>query len=469
MYDAIRRRKPVREGYLDHLLKLDGVTREEADQIVERTRARLEKELDLSTSKEYVYQSSVLDPVWGDYKGGPDAQVPEADTKIARESLVELLVATTRVPDGFAVNPKIERLLELRREMAKGEKALDWSAGEALAYASLVSSGTRVRISGQDCERGTFSHRHAVLHDVNDGRTWTPLAHVREEQGPFEIVNSPLSELAVLGFEYGYTLDCPDGLIVWEAQFGDFNNGAQVIIDQFLVSAEDKWKRLSGLVMLLPHGFEGQGPEHSSARLERFLQLSAEDNIQVVNITTPANLFHCLRRQVVRPLRKPLIVMSPKSLLRHPKAVSPLADFTSGTFQRILGDSDTSKRKVERVIACSGKIYYELEDEREKLGRKDVAIVRFEQLYPLSDETIGKALEPFGALSSGQKPPVVWVQEEPANMGAWGHFRLRFGATMLGRPFHGVTRPASASPATGSSSCHKIEQQEILDRAFGKL
>jgi len=220
-------------------------------------------------------------------------------------------------------------------------------------------------------------------------------------------------------------------------------------------------------VMLLPHGFEGQGPEHSSARLERFLGMCAEDNIQVVNITTPANLFHCLRRQVVRPLRKPLVVMSPKSLLRHPKAASPLDDFTNGGFQRILGDvapANGAKRKVERVLACSGKIYYELEDEREKLGRADVAIVRFEQLYPLSDETIGKALEPFDA-----KAPVVWVQEEPANMGAWGHFRLRFGATLLGRPFHGVTRPASASPATGSSSSHKIEQQEILDRAFGKL
>jgi 2-oxoglutarate dehydrogenase E1 component len=293
-----------------------------------------------------------------------------------------------------------------------------------------------------------------------------PLAHLSPKQAPVEFFNSPLSELAVLGFEYGYTLDAPAGLTLWEAQFGDFNNGAQVIIDQFLVSAEEKWKRLSGLVLLLPHGFEGQGPEHSSARLERFLQMCAEDNIQVVNITTPANLFHCLRRQVMRPLRKPLVVMSPKSLLRHPKAVSPLADFANGAYQRIIGDvapNDVTgkRRKIERVLCCSGKIYYELEDKRAELGRDDVAILRFEQLYPLQDEHIAAALEPYGA-----KTPVFWVQEEPANMGAWSHFRVRFGSSILGRPFQGVSRAASASPATGSPSSHKIEQQEILERAF---
>jgi 2-oxoglutarate dehydrogenase E1 component len=293
-----------------------------------------------------------------------------------------------------------------------------------------------------------------------------PLAHVAAGQAPVEFFNSPLSELAVLGFEYGYTLDAPAGLTLWEAQFGDFDNGAQVIIDQFLVSAEEKWKRLSGLVLLLPHGFEGQGPEHSSARLERFLQMCAEDNIQVVNITTPANLFHCLRRQVLRPLRKPLVVMSPKSLLRHPRVVSPLEDFASGSFRRILPDvapkqAASRERKIERVICCSGKIYYELEDEREKLGRDDVAILRFEQLYPLQDEHIAAALQPYGA-----ETPVFWVQEEPANMGAWSHFRVRFGDSILGRPFRGVSRPASGSPATGSPSSHKIEQQEILDRAF---
>ena len=483
MYEEIRRRKPVREGYLDHLLKLNGVTRQEADELVERSRARLESELDVSKSKDYVYQSAGLGSQWANYKGGPDAGVPEGETKVDRKTLSDLLLRTTKVPAGFKVNPKIERLLEMRHEMASGDKPLDWAAGEALAYATLLASGTRVRMTGQDCERGTFSHRHAVLHDAETGATWTPLAKLAPDQAPIEFYNSPLSELAVLGFEYGYTLDCPEGLVLWEAQFGDFNNGAQVIIDQFLVSAEEKWKRLSGLVMLLPHGFEGQGPEHSSARLERFLQLCAEDNIQVVNITTPANLFHCLRRQVLRPLRKPLVVMSPKSLLRHPKAVSSLDEFSGGRFQRILPDTGfkggakepalqmardkngpaAKKRAVERVLMCSGKIYYELEDQREKLGREDVAILRCEQLYPLSDSDFTSALAPYGA-----ETPVIWVQEEPANMGAWSHFRVRFGDSLLGHPFSGVSRAASASPATGSPSSHKIEQQEILDRAFAK-
>ncbi|MBL8857146.1 MAG: 2-oxoglutarate dehydrogenase E1 component [Planctomycetes bacterium] len=469
MYDAIRRRKNVREGYLDHLLALNGVSRAEADEIAERSYAQLETELEASRQKDYVYQTVSLDPAWTQYRGGPETKVPEVETKVALETAAQLLLATTRVPDGFKINPKIERLLDLRVEMSKGEKPLDWAAGEALAYATLAVGGSPVRMTGQDCERGTFSHRHAVLHDTETGRSWMPLAHLKPDQARVEIYNSPLSEMAVLGFEYGYTLDAPSALVLWEAQFGDFNNGAQVIIDQFLVSAEDKWKRLSGLTMLLPHGFEGQGPEHSSARLERFLQMCAEDNIQVVNLTTPANLFHCLRRQALRSWRKPLVVMSPKSLLRHPKVVSNLDEFANGSFQRIIGDvapagaDKQKKRKITRVLLCSGKIYYELEDQREKLGRHDVAILRFEQLYPLSDEHIAAALEPYGA-----KTPVVWVQEEPQNMGAWSHFRVRFGDSILGRPFRGETRAASASPATGSPSSHRIEQQEILDRAFAQ-
>jgi 2-oxoglutarate dehydrogenase E1 component len=466
MYEAIRRRPSVRESYLDRLVAANAVTRGEADAISERSRTRLESELEASRDKSYTYQSAGLSTAWEKLKGGADAAVPEVATKVARATLAELLLATTKTPADFKVNPKIERLLDVRAEMSKGAKALDWAAGEALAYATLAAAGSRVRMTGQDCERGTFSHRHAVLHDAVNGNAWVPLAHVAQGQAPVEFFNSPLSELAVLGFEYGYTLDAPAGLTLWEAQFGDFDNGAQVIIDQYLVSAEEKWKRLSGLVLLLPHGYEGQGPEHSSARLERFLQMCAGDNIQVVNITTPANLFHCLRRQVLRPLRKPLVVMSPKSLLRHPKAVSPLEEFTDGSYRRILADVATKQasgreRKIERVICCSGKLYYELEDEREKLGRHDVAILRFEQLYPLQDEHIAAALEPYGA-----KTPVLWVQEEPANMGAWSHFRLRFGDSILGRPFRGVSRPATASPATGSPASHKIEQQEILDRAF---
>jgi 2-oxoglutarate dehydrogenase E1 component len=278
--------------------------------------------------------------------------------------------------------------------MAEGERPLDWGAAEALAFATLVTEGTRVRLTGQDSGRGTFSHRHAVLHDYEDGKPYMPLCHLAADQAPIEVYNSCLSEVGVLGFEYGYSLDWPDGLVLWEAQFGDFANTAQVIIDQFIVSAEDKWKRLSGLVLLLPHGFEGQGPEHSSARLERFLALAAEENIQVVQPTTPAQFFHVLRRQVHRPWRKPLIVFTPKSLLRHPQATSTLAECADGRFQRVIPDV-RGQKKAARVLLCTGKVYYELDKRRGELGLEDVAIVRIEQLYPLPDVYLHAALDHF--------------------------------------------------------------------------
>ena len=461
LYAAIRSRKPVREGYLDHLLAQGGLTREDADRIAEERRLKLEAELDASRAADYRYMREPLGPEWNGYQGGADAECAEAPTKVDRARLAELLLATTRTPAGFEPNPKIAKLLETRAEMARGEKPLDWAMGELAAYSSLSADGWRVRMTGQDVERGTFSHRHAVLRDTNDGRRLHLLRQLGVPQAEVLVKNSPLSETGVLGFEYGYTLDAPDALVVWEAQFGDFNNVAQVIIDQFIVSAEAKWKRLSGLVMLLPHGFEGQGPEHSSARLERFLQQCAGDNIQVVNLTTPAQVFHCLRRQVVRQWRKPLVVMSPKSLLRHPKAVSPLADFAEGSFQRIIGDSSVDAAGVSRVLLCSGKLYYELADAREKLGRRDVAILRLEQLHPLQETDLAAALAPFKGARQ-----VRWVQEEPRNMGAWQYLHCRFGTRMLGLPFDGVAREASASPATGSPSAHKIEQQKILDDAF---
>jgi 2-oxoglutarate dehydrogenase E1 component len=289
-----------------------------------------------------------------------------------------------------------------------------------------------------------------------------PLAHVAPHQARVEIYNSPLSEVAVLGFDYGYSLDCPDGLVLWEAQFGDFVNAAQVIVDQFITSAEEKWRRLSGLVLLLPHAFEGQGPEHSSARLERFLELAVNDNIQVVNPTTPAQYFHLLRRQVLRRWRKPLIVMTPKSLLRHPKVVSALNDLDHGGFQRILGDPTVSPEGVAGILLCSGKVYYDLLAKRDEIARGDVAILRLEQLYPLRDEQLTEALAPY-------PPParVVWVQEEPANMGAWRYLLARFGDRLAGtRPFTGVCRPASASPATGWADLHRSEQQRLLKAAF---
>ena len=328
---------------------------------------------------------------------------------------------------------------------------------------SLAVQGLRVRLSGQDSERGTFSHRHAVIHDRVTDDTFCPLAHLSADQAPVEIYNSPLSESGVLGFEYGYSLDCPDGLVMWEAQFGDFVNVAQVVIDQFIVSAEDKWNRLSGIVMLLPHGFEGMGPEHSSARLERFLLLAAKDNIQVVQPTTPAQLFHCLRRQVLRIWRKPLVVMTPKSLLRHPKCVSTLEDLAEGSFQRVIPDrSGRPPAGIRRVLLCTGKVAYELEKRREELERQDVAIVRFEQLYPLPRKPLEEALAGYA-----DGTPVIWVQEEPENMGAWRFLRIHFGERLFDRlPFSGVCRPSAASPATGSKKSHDLEQNELLSAAF---
>lgn len=462
LYEAIRKRATVREGYMERLLEIGEITQAEADEIVEARREHLEKELSVARSDEFKPHYSALEGVWKNYLGGREAGVDDVDTGVSQERLAELLIAQTQVPEGFNIHPKIKRGIEARAEMARGERPLDWASAEALAFATLLADGHPIRLTGQDSRRGTFSHRHAVLHDVKTGDIYTPLAHLTDDQAFFEICNSPLSENGVLGFEYGYSLDCPEGLVAWEAQFGDFVNTAQVIIDQFIASAEDKWRRLSGLVMLLPHGFEGAGPEHSSARLERFLMLAAEDNMQIVNPTTPAQYYHLLRRQVVRRWRKPLVVMTPKSLLRHPRVLSELEEFTEGRFQRVLPDVTVDAQNVKRILLCAGKVYYDLEKEREELGRNDVAIIRLEQLYPLSDEALQAALAPYA-----DGTPAFWVQEEPENMGAWRYLRVTFGNALYDRlPFSGISRPASASPATGSASSHKLEQAELLKAAF---
>ena len=461
MYGKIKRRPSVRESYRDHLLELGEVTRDEAERIVEERRLHLEQELSVARSGEFQLQYSTLEGVWKAYLGGSDEDVPDVDTGITEQDARAWLERLTEVPDAFRLNSKIRRALETRRTMAKGEAPLDWAAGEALAFASLVADGVKVRFTGQDSERGTFSHRHAVFHDTEDGHEFVPLSAIARDPKTFEIHNSPLSEAAVLGFEYGYSLDTPDGLVLWEAQFGDFVNSAQVIIDQFLASAEDKWKRLSGLVLLLPHGFEGQGPEHSSARLERFLQLCAEDNLQVAYPTTPAQYIHLLRRQSVRPLRKPLIVMTPKSLLRHPRAVSDLGDVTEGRFRRVLPDETVDPAGVRRVLLTSGKMYYDLALAREEKERDDVAIVRLEQLYPLRMSAIEGALAAYPAAA-----PVVWVQEEPENMGALRFLRVQWGDRLFGRSVRYVSRRASASPATGSGAAHRLEQAELVRDAF---
>jgi len=466
LYRAIKKRKSVREGYLEHLLKLGGVTRDDADRIANEHAQKLETELSVARSESYIPRSDISG-FWAFYIGGREREAAEVDTGMNKAKLAKLLEVQTELPEDFHPHPTIERtVLKPRLEMARGQRPLDWGGAEAMAFASLLDGGLRIRMSGQDSERGTFSHRHAVLHDVQDGRTYMPLQHISADQAPVEIYNSALSEAGVLGFEYGYSLDCPDGLVVWEAQFGDFVNAAQVVIDQFIVSAEEKWNRLSGIVMLLPHGFEGMGPEHSSARLERFLMLGAKDNIQVCNLTTPAQYFHCLRRQVLRVWRKPLVIMTPKKLLRHPAAVSTMDECATGEFHRVIGDVvPDGRQEVERILLCSGKIYFELEEKRKELQRHDVAILRIEQLYPLPKEPLKKLLAQYP-----DETPVYWVQEEPENMGAWRFLRVHWGDRLYDRlPFAGVYRQSAASPATGSFSSHKLEQEKLLSAAFGDV
>ena len=471
MYSKIRARKKVGQSYLEQLLKMGGISQEEADRVQFVHRQQLESEYEVARGPGYEHRWDMLQGLWRGYVGGPEEGVPEVETGVDAKRLADTLMALTQFPDDFHPHqrifnpdPKRVSLLQSRRAMARGEQSLDWGAAEALAFATLSVDGYRVRLHGQDVERGTFGHRHAVLHDVETGKTHMPIANLSPTQAPIEIYNSCLCEGGVLGYEYGYSLDTPDGLICWEAQFGDFANVAQVIIDQFIVSAEDKWNRLSGLVMLLPHGFEGNGPEHSSARLERFLALAAEDNIQVVDPTTPAQIFHLLRRQVLRKWRKPLIVMTPKSLLKLAAAVSTLEELATGTFQRVLADSPAiAPADVKRILLCSGKVYYDLLERRTELQRTDVAILRLEQLFPLPDAELQQQLSVYS-----EGTPVTFVQEDPENMGAWRFLRVMWGNSLYGRhPFDGVYRPASASPATGSHTSHDMEQDAILTKAIG--
>jgi len=382
--------------------------------------------------------------------------------------LREIGLALARVPKTFDVNPKIARQLDAKREMIETGEGIDWSTGEALAFGSLLLDGHHVRLSGEDCQRGTFSQRHAVLIDQTNEIEFVPLNNIRPKQAQIEIFNSLLSEAGVLGFEYGYTLADPWTLVLWEGQFGDFANGAQVIIDQFIASGETKWLRMSGLVMLLPHGFEGQGPEHSSARPERYLQLCAERNMTVANITTPANYFHSLRRQLKRNFRKPLILMTPKSLLRHKLAVSPLADMAEGSkFLPVIGEIDpiAPAGEVKRVVICTGKVYYDLLAERRARGITDVAIIRLEQQYPFPEKTLAFQLKPY------KRAEIAWCQEEPENMGAW-HFVDRRIEKVLSVLHHKSKRPiyigrqGAASPATGLARVHAQEQAALVEAAL---
>jgi 2-oxoglutarate dehydrogenase E1 component len=380
-------------------------------------------------------------------------------TAVARENLEKVVRALTTVPETFAIDPKIRRQLDAKQEsFAKGE-GFDWAMGEALAFGTLLLENTPVRLSGQDVERGTFSHRHAVLYDMTNRTPYVPLQHVSPTQPRFCVHNSSLSEYAILGFDYGYSLDFPEMLCIWEAQFGDFANGAQVIIDQFITSSESKWQRNSGIVLLLPHGYEGQGPEHSSGRVERFLQACAENNIQVCNLTTPAQLFHALRRQMKRDFRKPLVIMSPKSLLRHKDCVSRLTDFTEGRFQEIL-DDPTAPKSPKRLIFCAGKVYYDLHALRTEHNIRNAAIIRLEQFYPLNTDALHAILKNYAGFEK-----IVWCQEEPRNMGGWSFISPILEQITGLKPIY-AGRKASASPACGSINIHKLEQDALVEHAF---
>jgi 2-oxoglutarate dehydrogenase E1 component len=410
---------------------------------------------------------------WDRYRGGPHDPSMEVETAVERSILEEISRAITTTPEDFQVHPKLTKLLAERREMAEGVRPLDWGMAEALAFGSLLRSGTPVRLSGQDSRRGTFNQRHAVLFEAGTGEEYVPLRNLSESQALFEVCDSMLSEAAVLGFEYGFSRDYPEALVCWEAQFGDFANGAQVILDQFVAAAEDKWALLSGLTMLLPHGYEGQGPEHSSARLERYLQLAAEDNLQICQPSTAAQYFHLLRRQALRPWRKPLVVLTPKSLLRAAAASSTLFDLSGDRFHAVLSDGATAgdasaesdrAAAADRLLVASGKVAHELIAERARRNDATTAIVRIEQLYPFPEKEVEAVIERHAAARE-----IVWVQEEPANMGALTFILPRLERVAGGRRVTSVKRSPSASPATGSFKAHAIEQRALLDLAFARL
>ncbi len=468
MYKVIDEHPGAREVYGARLVENGTLKEHEPDAIVAAFYERLEKEFEAGKS----FRPNKADWLEGKWKGmvqlSDEEELKEYDTAVPMEILREVGHAITRSPEHFDANRKIVKQLEAKRLMIDSGESVDWATAEALAFGTLLAEGSSVRLSGQDSGRGTFSHRHSVLVDQTNEERYVPLNHIRDGQAHFEVIDSPLMEASVLGYEYGYSITAPDALTLWEAQFGDFANGAQVIIDQFIASGETKWLRMSGLVMLLPHGMEGQGPEHSSARLERYLQLCAEDNMQVVNLTTPANYFHALRRQVRRNFRKPLIVMSPKSLLRHKLAVSNLGEMGPRThFNRVIPEQDVLDidKNIRRVILCSGKVYYDLLKVRRELKIKDVAIVRVEQIYPWPRRSV---LQQLGRYHNAD---VVWCQEESANQGAW-YFalpRINFILEELGRkqamPAY-AGRKSSASPATGLLRIHNQEQQELVDKAL---
>jgi 2-oxoglutarate dehydrogenase E1 component len=479
MYKRIKNQSSTRTIYADRLVREGVVTSDETDQMITDFNSYLDGEFEAAKN----YKPEKADWFAGSWSGleRPDDDLRRgSNTGVDVNELNDLGSLLTTVPEGFKIHRTLQRTLDAKARMFDSGENFDWATAEALAFGTLIREGHRVRLSGQDSQRGTFSHRHSVFIDQETEDRYAPLAHAGE--GPdahatYEVIDSALSEEAVLGFEYGYTMAEPNALVIWEAQFGDFANGAQMIFDQFISSGESKWLRFSGLVVCLPHGYEGQGPEHSSARLERFLQLCAEDNMQVVNCTTPANFYHVLRRQMKRKFRKPLIMMTPKSLLRHKLATSKIEDMGENSeFHRILWDdaqSDPNKTiqinkdsGIKRVVLCTGKVYYDLMAERDERKQKDTYLLRIEQLYPFPKEALAKELKRFKSLEA-----VVWCQEEPKNMGSWGFIDpyleevLSYVGGKIARPFY-AGRKAAASPATGLMERHKIEQADLIDQAL---
>lgn len=455
LYNLISKHPNPREVYNKQLVEKGEVTAQLAKNMDKEFRALLQDRLNMVKQHPLPYTYQPLEEEWRSLRRSTPKDFEKSpETGISPETVDKVAEVLTTVPQGFKPIKQIEKQLKQRKDMFFEDKMLNWAAGELLAYGSLMLEGKKVRLSGQDVQRGTFSHRHAVLRDANTNEAFNSL-NALDTKNQFEIYNSLLSEFGVMGFEFGYAMANPNALTIWEAQFGDFANGAQVMVDQFLSCSETKWQRMNGLVLLLPHGYEGQGPEHSNARPERYLQLCAEYNMTVANITTPANLFHALRRQLTWEFRKPLVIMSPKSLLRHPKVVSPISDFTTGNFSEIIADNAAAK-DVKKVVLCSGKIYYDLLEKKEKDKRTDVSILRIEQLHPFPTTQVNKVLNKY------KNAELIWCQEEPENMGYWSYIERAYKEKDLKL----ISRKASASPATGYAKVHNQEQEEIINNAF---
>ena len=463
MYQQIAKQRTTRELYADALVAAGVLSSEDVQAKIDEYRTALD-------NGQHVVKSLVKEPNkelfvdWRPYLG--HTWTARHDTRFDLKTLQDLSAKLLEIPEGFLVQRQVAKILEDRQKMGAGGLPINWGFAETMAYATLLVEGHPIRMTGQDIGRGTFSHRHAVLHNQKDASTYVPLKNLYDGQPKFELYDSYLSEEAVLAFEYGYATTTPNALVIWEAQFGDFANGAQVVFDQFISSGETKWGRLCGLTVLLPHGYEGQGPEHSSARLERYLQLCAEHNMQVCVPTTPAQVYHMLRRQVIRPLRKPLVVLTPKSLLRHKLAISTLEDLAEGSFHTVIGEIDSlDPKKVERLILCSGKVYYDLLEKRRAEGREDIAIIRIEQLYPFPEDDLAEALAPYKSLKH-----IVWCQEEPMNQGAWycsqHHMRRVATAHKKSLFLEYAGRDASAAPACGYASMHAEQQEKLLQDAF---